>query len=556
VEGGPDRGPRRSRVRRLSLGAALRPRSARSAAGGARRLALAAILALLCLPSAASAALSCPRNVWAFYPYYWHSSGFTASTILYDHLTAVVHFDINPNADGSLAVPGGLLEPALIADAHAAGDKVLIDCGGSDSGASYSVMASSPAAMTAFVNNVYTFMATNGYDGLDVDWEFPGSAADTANLNTLVQKLRAKFNASPAPAPSWIISVELPSGWYFGQWFDVATLAASVDYEDIELYGLYGSWDSHSGHNAPLFLSTLAPPSDGGLDGYDAIQYFEGRGVPASKLQYGMACYGESYASSPTIFASCGGACSTSTVFYSQIPGLIAGGATYHFDASADSPYLTQPGVGVVSYDDANSTAIKANYVLWTQNLAGVFCWDIYQDWLGGAGPSQQPILNAMWLAAQCATSTPSPSPSASPTSTRSPSFTVSPTVSPSPTITPTFTISPTFSVSPTLTPSATISPTVTPGQAAGEQPRVYPNPFHPLNGQTAYFDRVEAGSTIAIFSITGKEVLSYQARGVPALDAWGGVNVNGHVVTTGLYLVVISQPSGRKDILRVAVVR
>ena len=91
------------------------------------------MLALVLGAGLKAAAPACPLNVWGFYPYYWKAQGFDSSTILYDHLTAVVHFAISPNSDGSITVPGGLLEPLLMTRAHAAGDKVLIDCGGGGS---------------------------------------------------------------------------------------------------------------------------------------------------------------------------------------------------------------------------------------------------------------------------------------------------------------------------------------------------------------------------------------------------------------------------------------
>ena len=411
------------------------------------------LLLFLVGPGVPLRALSCPQNVWAYYPYYQQATGFNSSTILYDHLSAVVHFSILPYPDGMLDVPGTFLEPALISRAHAAGVKVLLDCGGQGSGGAYVAMASSPVTRATFVDQIALFMSTHGYDGLDVDWETPGTAADTSNLNALVQDLRLKFNSMPSPAPSWVISVDVPSGAYFGQWFDVATLAQHADYLNIMFYGLYGSWFTHSGHNAPLFLSTLAPLTDAGQDGKDAINYYESRGVPASQLQYGLSCFGFGFpAASSTIFASCGGACNTTgPIYYDQIPSYLTSGWTYNFDASAASPYLTKPGQGVISYDDANSIGIKAGYVLHTRGLAGVFIWDIAQDWLGGTDPAQQPLLNAMWQAAQC--------PSASPTIT--PTFTLSPTATPSPSISPTFSVSPTFSASPTI--SATFTITVSP---------------------------------------------------------------------------------------------
>jgi hypothetical protein len=149
-----------------------------------------------------------------------------------------------------------------------------------------------------------------------------------------------------------------------------------------------------------------------------------------------------------------------------------------------------------------------------------------------------------MWQAVQCPSATPTPSPT----------FTVSPTLTPSPTASPSGTLTPTFTVSPTASPSATISPTWTPGAPGGLQPRAYPDPFEPSRGQRLHFDQVEAGSRINIYDLVGRKVRSLAAAGLPQQDAWDGHNDNGQLAVTGVYLVVVTQPSGRKDTLRVAV--
>lgn len=44
-------------------------------------------------------------------------------------------------------------------------------------------------------------------------------------------------------------------------------------------------------------------------------------------------------------------------------------------------------------------------------------------------------------------------------------------------------------------------------------------------------------------------------AAGNSAQDAWNGLNAKGLGAVTGVYLLVVRQPGGRKDVLRAALV-
>lgn len=382
------------------------------------------------------ATYACPRVNMAFYPYY-NAGLVPPSQVPWGLISHLAHAFVGVNTDGSLTVPAGFLDPSLNAAAHAHGVKILVSLGGAGSGPNYSAMAASAVSRAAFIANVYAFMLANAYDGVDLDYEFPSNAADSANLDLLVQALRAKFSTSPAPAPGWLITGDLNWGSYYGQWWDVATLKNSMDWFNLMEYDMFGTWAGYSGHNGPLNDSSLPGGSAfTGTNGTWSVNYYLGRGVPPQQLVYGIAGYGYRYDTNALYQPCAGGNCGSANEWsYSAIAPLVGAGWTRSWDASASSPYLSSAdGLQVVSYDDPQSVLAKAQAMVWGKGLGGTFIWEISQDSIGGTHPLVQALATAVYCApyTPTLTATPTPSPTAHGTATATP--TPPPAASPTPT--------------------------------------------------------------------------------------------------------------------------
>jgi chitinase len=93
-----------------------------------------------------------------------------ASNIDFTALTHIIHFSVVPNANGTLNSGANGITSAnstdLVTRAHAAGLKVLICVGGAGSESAFT-----NTSLPALINNLTNFMATRGYDGVDIDWE-------------------------------------------------------------------------------------------------------------------------------------------------------------------------------------------------------------------------------------------------------------------------------------------------------------------------------------------------------------------------------------------------
>ncbi len=336
------------------------------------------------------------RVLLAYYPCW--NSGYRSDRIPYRKLTHICHAFVQPQADGSLLAPAGppaFLEPELLTEAHAAGLSVLVSVGGYDpvADASFRTIAADPGLRAAFAGHLETFCRTHGYNGADLDWEFPADAADRDNQNLLFREIRETFNSASEPAPSWLLTMAIPAGDWHGRWNDYTALGEYVDFYNLMAYDGHGGWSGHMGHNAPLYQ---------GGDPFDdvsvkaALDYnLLTRSIPPEKLILGLPFYGYRWPAVETLYEACS-PCEAGQEAYHEIAPLIGDGWTRIWDLLAEVPYLTADGgPGVISYDDVQSIEAKVEYAFQDRGLGGVFVWEISGDYLDG----EQPLLDRVYLA-------------------------------------------------------------------------------------------------------------------------------------------------------------
>jgi chitinase len=318
--------------------------------------------------------------VEAAYPA-WRTSVYPPEAIPLDHIQQIGHVFILPGEDGALAIPDGFVMPQLIEFVHAANKKIFVGVGGASSHDEFASMVDDPTDRATFVQNLTDFVIEHGYDGVEIDWEFPQTAVDRENLNALMAELRASLDATGQDLD---LNIAVSSGEWFGQWIDVEAITPLVDYYLVMTYSYHGGWSAQSGHNAPLYPPPSGVDDPASVDG--SIHYWaETRGVPRSQIVMGLASYGISFNSEDLYrpFTS------FEQAYYSEIQPLIGNGYTRHWDSTCQVPYLTQDaGPTLWSYDDPQSIGLKCDYAI-ENNLGGVAIWDVTGDRING----QQELL-------------------------------------------------------------------------------------------------------------------------------------------------------------------
>jgi chitinase len=325
--------------------------------------------------------------------YYYPGGSYTYTSIRYDCLTVIAHAFIEPNTNGSLNVPGGFLYPQLITQAHARNVKVVVSVGGYGAAntAAFVAMAADTTARHKFVSNLFDFCMNNGYDGADLDWEYP-AAADKANFTALVHELRTAFNVA---YPAFTLSIATSASGSSG--FDVAATMADFDWIGLMTYDFYGTWTAKAGPNSPLY-GTYGTTDQGWID--NSVANFFAKSVPPSKLLIGIAFYGWQYKTSALYAGQTGGASAQTQATqkqYQSFIGNLQSGWTRTWDAATHTPYMQDAAkTTLISYDDSASISDKCDYIK-SKNLGGAIVWAIGQDYTSPRQPLLETIGNKLY---------------------------------------------------------------------------------------------------------------------------------------------------------------
>jgi chitinase len=353
------------------------------------------LLSLIFLLTAAQAQL--PKRLIGDYGY-WSKSDtppYSAAQIPYKELTHINHSGVSFDANGNLIIPDGFLEPELISSAHAAGVKVLLLLGGDFTGLEAS------GAVNTLVANFAAFAQQYGYDGADMDWEYPATTGDRIFFDTLMKLLRRSN-------PDYTLSIDVAPWGGYG--YDLKTLQKTTDYFNIMMFDCAGPWTAYGQLNSPIFWDFHDPAPyecqpGGSADGAASIFL---SAVPPEQINMGMPFYGYYYTNINKLFGLCPNSFFTAdgdcdykveTLNYGpRIKHLInQNGWVSYRDPIALVPYLLRAdgSDGYITYDDTFSTYYRTFYSDWQRNLGGTWMWSLDADYDGHS----QDLLTAMFQA-------------------------------------------------------------------------------------------------------------------------------------------------------------
>lgn len=264
--------------------------------------------------------------------------------------------------------------------------KTLLSIGGGASNATvFSEMASTHVRRQVFINSTIQVARKYGFQGVDLDWEFPADVVDMSNLGLLYKQWRrcldeeAKMSGKPR--------LLLTSAVYYASKFSVyggprsypaGAISKFLDWASPMCFDYHGSWENFTGEHSALYDSKSNISTSYGIGSWIEA------GVPAKKLVMGLPLYGRTWRlRDPKVngvgAVAVGVGPGDGVLVYHQILHFNArSNATVVFDKQSVS-YYSYSGRSWIGYDDAGSIKLKVRFAK-SLGLGGYFFWALGQD--------------------------------------------------------------------------------------------------------------------------------------------------------------------------------
>jgi chitinase len=275
--------------------------------------------------------------------------------------------------------------------------RTLISIGGWTKSGGFSDAALTRESRTKFAKSCVRFLIKYGFDGVDVDWEFPVAGglpgnkarpADKGNFTRMLAALRRELDArGKTDHRHYLLTIAAPATPGTYRHMELGKIHRHLDWINLMTYDLAGSWSKHTNFNAPLYASSKDPAPEAARKSLNvdaAVKGYRQAGVAADKIVVGVPFYGRGWAGvadvnhglyqKPTAKPPRG------EYQYRNVAAKYLGKYQRYWHTEAKVPWLFDPKAGVmITYDDPQSLRLKAEYV--RQNrLGGVMIWEISQD--------------------------------------------------------------------------------------------------------------------------------------------------------------------------------
>ncbi len=285
--------------------------------------------------------------------------------------------------------------------------RVLISLGGWTGSATFSDAALTDASRKKLVSSCVDLwikgnlpglsagVAAGIFDGVDLDWEWPGSDGNVGNVirpevlrnfTLLTAEFRKQLDAlGRKNRKHYDLTAFLPTAPAKIDAGFEAKIFKYLDFGTVQGYDFHGSWESRANQQSALRVPAGAPDNpDFSIEG--TIDAWRDRGAPGSKLVLGIPYYGQGWtgitAGGNGLFAPATGGApgkfAVGTEDYKTLKNLPAQGFKLHRDWRSGHSWLFD-GTTFWTYDDPAQILQKTAYIR-AEGLGGAMMWSLDGD--------------------------------------------------------------------------------------------------------------------------------------------------------------------------------
>ncbi|XP_066148827.1 chitinase-3-like protein 2 isoform X2 [Euwallacea fornicatus] len=292
--------------------------------------------------------------------------------------------------------------------------KVLLSIGGAGNSNGFPEMVKNHTNRKTFIKSILYYVINYKIDGVDLDWEFPGSDMRydknqrmhftqllSETRKTINRQEKHKFLLSLAvAAPTEIIDVA----------YDISYMNEYVDFINLMSYDYHYYTDvtPFTGFNAPLYQSSSEKYYLATLNVNYSSHYWNYLGMDKSKIVVGLPTYGHTFRllnpRNHDLYAPVTGYGNLGSLGFASYPLICSFLQMNHitpvFDMESFSPYAAKY-YEWISFDDHESLTYKAEYVK-SNEFGGVMVYCLNADdfrgdcQMGVMGNTKFPLVSAV----------------------------------------------------------------------------------------------------------------------------------------------------------------
>ncbi|ETW75424.1 glycoside hydrolase family 18 protein [Heterobasidion irregulare TC 32-1] len=261
--------------------------------------------------------------------------------------------------------------------------KVLLSVGGwTYSQAGHFSFVTDAGLRQTFVSSAVQLIEDYGFDGIDLDFEYPANAAQGQGFANLYTSLRTALDALAAKkgdATTYQLTSAVSAGADNYANLVVGQMDKALSYWNLMAYDYAGSWLSWSDNQANLYGGART-----GVNTDSAVKWFTSQGATAGKINMGIPLYGRGFEQTAGLgqpYNGVGSGTTESGIWsYKDLP--LAGAQVIENTTDVSSYSYDSAKQELISYDTPHIVQLKAQYVM-NKGLAGSMFWDLSTDKVG-----------------------------------------------------------------------------------------------------------------------------------------------------------------------------